>query len=108
MGGLKPASLEEISKAVETSGERGLAGKNLVEQTEEPLSPWVAPSPGQGTGPHRYCFALYKESKRLLPMSEQPIDGNERPARRNFDVSGFAERNGLELVGFNFFLCENP
>ena len=105
MGGLKPASLEEISKAVETSGEQGLAGKGLVEKTQEPLSPWVAPSPGQGTGPHRYCFALYKETKPLLPMSEQPtVNDNERSARRCFQVAEFAKQNGLELVGFNYFL----
>lgn len=50
LGGLKPKSLEEISSAVETSGERGLGGQGLVEKTQEALSPWVAPSPGQGTG----------------------------------------------------------
>lgn len=59
--------------------------------------------------PHRYCFALYKETKPLLPMEQQPtVKDNERPARRNFAVADFAEQNGLELVGFNYFLCENP
>lgn len=50
LGGLKPKSLEEITSAVESSGERGLGGQGLVEKTTEALSPWVAPSPGQGTG----------------------------------------------------------
>lgn len=121
--GLKPRSVEEISSAVEKVGEQNLADKNLVQKTEEPLSPWVAPSPGQGTGYvgmcvhvrtfhltyftslHRYCFALYKQTKPLLPMSEQStLAGNERPHRRRFDVAGFAKENGLELVGFNYFL----
>lgn len=48
--GLKPKSLETISSAVEQAGEQNLADKELVQKTEEPLSPWVAPSPGQGTG----------------------------------------------------------
>ncbi|KDE03930.1 hypothetical protein MVLG_05622 [Microbotryum lychnidis-dioicae p1A1 Lamole] len=76
---------------------------------EEPLTPWAPPSPGQGTGPHRYCFALYKQTQTILPMAEQShIQGNERPERRTFKVADFAQQNGLELIGFNYFLCENP
>ncbi|SGY77282.1 BQ5605_C005g03595 [Microbotryum silenes-dioicae] len=80
-----------------------------VTVTEEPLTPWAPPSPGQGTGPHRYCFALYKQTQTILPMAEQShIQGNERPERRTFKVADFAQQNGLELIGFNYFLCENP
>ncbi|SCV69571.1 BQ2448_2591 [Microbotryum intermedium] len=79
-----------------------------VTVTEESLSPWVAPSPGQGTGLHRYCFALYKQTQALLPMVEQAhIQGNERPERRTFKVADFAQQNGLELIGFNFFLVSD-
>ena len=105
LGGLKPKSLEEISAAVEQSGEQNLAEKGLVEQTEQPISPWVAPSPGKGTGLHRYCFALYKQPAPLKPIEQQStIKSNERPDRRKFDVAKFASDNNLELVGFNFFL----
>ncbi|KAK4057420.1 carboxypeptidase Y inhibitor [Microbotryomycetes sp. JL221] len=109
LGGLKPKSIEEISSAVESKGERGVANQGLVEQTESPISPWVAPSPGKGTGLHRYCFALYKQPRPLKPLEEQAtIKSNERPDRRKFDVASFATDNELELVGFNFFLCQNP
>lgn len=47
-GGLQPKSLEEISAKVEQSGEGALGG--LVSVTKEAISPWVAPSPGKGTG----------------------------------------------------------
>ena len=41
-GGFKPKSLDEISAT---------GGGSLVERTDaELLSPWVGPSPGQGTG----------------------------------------------------------
>lgn len=41
-------------------------------------------------------------------MSEQTyVRGNGRPERRKFDVAGFAKQNGLELVGFNYFLVRS-
>ncbi|KAK4052754.1 carboxypeptidase Y inhibitor [Microbotryomycetes sp. JL201] len=108
-GGLKPKSFDEITSTADRSSERNLASQALVQQTEEPLSPWVAPSPGKGTGLHRYCFALYKQNGGpLKPLSEQStIKSNERPDRRKFDVATFAKENDLELVGFNYFLCKN-
>ncbi|KAM0786850.1 hypothetical protein ACM66B_002277 [Microbotryomycetes sp. NB124-2] len=106
IGGLQPKSLDQIeASASSSSDERSSATQSLVQQTQEPISPWVAPSPGKGTGLHRYCFALYKESEPLKPLSEQStIKSNERPDRRKFDVAAFAKDNNLELVGFNFFL----
>ncbi|KAL8292419.1 hypothetical protein RQP46_001031 [Phenoliferia psychrophenolica] len=100
-GGFKPKSLDQISAS---------GGSSLVERSdEELLSPWVGPSPGAGTGKHRYIFLLYKQSGPLKPLAEQPhLKSNERIDRRNFNAKGFAESNGLELVGANFFMCENP
>ncbi|KAI5475461.1 hypothetical protein MNV49_001352 [Pseudohyphozyma bogoriensis] len=101
IGGLKPLSVDELSA-------HDVKEQGLVQKSEEALAPWVGPSPGQGTGLHRYCFLLYKQTKALLPMGQAGIKSNERPDRRNFDVKRYADENGLELVGANFFYCENP
>ncbi|KAK4702716.1 hypothetical protein P7C70_g3509, partial [Phenoliferia sp. Uapishka_3] len=100
-GGFKPRSLDQIA-------ESGVKGSLVERREEELLTPWVGPSPGEGTGQHRYVFLLYKQKAALKSMEEQPFKSNERIDRRNFDVAAFVEKNELELVGANFFMCENP
>lgn len=105
IGGLKPSTLDEISALAES----GTKGTSLVKSTEEALTPWVGPSPGAGTGLHRYLFLLYRQTQPLLPLEEQSVvKSNERVDRRNFDVAAYVKENQLELVGANFFLCANP
>ncbi|KAM0749911.1 PEBP-like protein [Meredithblackwellia eburnea MCA 4105] len=103
--GLKGKSLEQVEEAA-AAGTQGGASLTVT-KTKEAMAPWVAPSPGQGTGLHRYCFFLYKQSAPLTPFEEN-FKSNERIDRRNFDVAAFVARNNLELVGVNYFLCENP
>ncbi|KAL1917307.1 uncharacterized protein VTP21DRAFT_4963 [Calcarisporiella thermophila] len=68
------------------------------------LSAYYPPSPPAGTGPHRYCFLLWKQT---MPETKFAPLSDEASGRRNWSARKFAKENGLELVAATFFNCEH-
>ncbi|KAH7907868.1 PEBP-like protein [Hygrophoropsis aurantiaca] len=66
------------------------------------VTPYVGPSPPPQTGLHRYVLLLFKEP----PSYSAPELGNSIEERKNWNAIAFAEREGLRLVGANFFYVE--
>jgi hypothetical protein len=63
-----------------------------------------APAPPRGTGPHRYVFLLLEGVNTNLTKPE----GRKRWGHKNgFGVQGWAEDEGLVVVGGNFFYAKH-
>ena len=126
MPGLVPPTSNEIASAVSTT-------KDLLEQSAQPLSAlspkpavadYVPPRPSAGTGIHRYgayklisgsytyyrrsdmfgpiVFLLFQEPPGGLDLSPNVL-GSDKD-RRRWSFTDFAKRNGLTLVGCNYFI----
>ncbi|KAB5530279.1 phosphatidylethanolamine-binding protein [Coniochaeta sp. 2T2.1] len=80
------------------------SSEHIVAQTKWALTPYLAPTPDEGSKPHRYLFLLYREP-RNLDLSKNDLDGDELEQRRQFKPSVFAEKHGLTLVGVNWMTC---
>ncbi|THH28600.1 hypothetical protein EUX98_g5579 [Antrodiella citrinella] len=82
-------------------------GLSLV-KSKKSTTAYKAPAPRPGTGIHRYVFLLFQEPSAGIDIpKDAPENGEETDQRRSFDVLGFAERYGLNLVGASFFLARN-
>jgi len=53
--------------------------------------------------PHRYLLLLYQEPEGMV-LSKKDIGGDEFVERRSFKTAEFVSKNGLKLVGVNWFL----
>ncbi|OIW35686.1 PEBP-like protein [Coniochaeta ligniaria NRRL 30616] len=80
------------------------SSEHIVAETKFALTPYLGPTPDDGSDPHRCLFLLYREP-RNLDMSKDDLDGDEPDQRRNFKPSVFAEQHGLVLVGVNWMRC---
>ncbi|KAJ3174219.1 hypothetical protein HDU88_000187 [Geranomyces variabilis] len=67
-------------------------------------SPYVGPGPPRGSGPHRYTFLLFKQTAEVSAATA----GIGAADRAGFKAQEFADKLGLQLVGANFMLSENP
>ncbi|KAJ3169032.1 hypothetical protein HDU87_000906 [Geranomyces variabilis] len=67
-------------------------------------SPYVGPAPPRGSGPHRYTFLLFKQTAEISAATA----GIGAADRAGFKAQDFVDKNGLQLVGGNFMLSENP
>lgn len=93
--------------------------------------PWMPPSPGPGSGKHRYgsllflshsllllradagshpssfsAFVLIRQPKELSFPADHPLRDPSVPSRRHFNVEKFAAEIGGEIVGANWFVVE--
>eukprot|EP00741_Cyanophora_paradoxa_P016901 tig00020943_g16322.t1 len=67
--------------------------------TGDVLTQYAGPTPPEGTGPHRYVFALFEQAGRL--------EGVQLPESRcGFKARDFAEQHGLRPVACNFFSAQ--
>lgn len=64
------------------------------------VSSYMGPAPPRGSGPHRYVFVLFRQTRGALPPA--PMD-----ARPSFDAAAFARTHGLVPVAATFFFAEN-
>ncbi|KAI8147462.1 phosphatidylethanolamine-binding protein [Fennellomyces sp. T-0311] len=80
-------------------------GSNPTDLSQQ-HTPYIGPGPGPNTGVHRYLFLLYKQAQPNQTFA--PMAHEEKPDRRNFQLSQFVAENKLELVAANFFLCSTP
>ncbi|KAF8939712.1 phosphatidylethanolamine-binding protein [Dissophora ornata] len=85
------------------SGTSDFQPASVAQGTE--VTPYMGPAPPSGSGPHRYIFLLYKQtpSSDVATLS-RPLT-TERP---KFKTMQFTSHAGLELVGVNYFVAENP
>ncbi|KAJ3162696.1 hypothetical protein HDU86_003669 [Geranomyces michiganensis] len=67
-------------------------------------SPYVGPGPPKGSGPHRYTFLLFRQQAEISAAAA----GISAANRAGFKAQAFADKLGLELIGANFMLSENP
>ncbi|KAI1302296.1 hypothetical protein EDD11_005631 [Mortierella claussenii] len=85
------------------SGSTDFQPASLSQGTE--VTEYMGPAPPQGSGPHRYIFLLYKQtSSSDVQALSQPLTSE----RQGFKVKQFTTQAGLELVGANYFIAENP
>ena len=61
----------------------------------EVLAEYIGSGPPEGTGLHRYCFLLYRQSEKLNFDSEKRIPKRSRDGRLNFSIRKFAEKYKL-------------
>ncbi|KAI5481357.1 PEBP-like protein [Pseudohyphozyma bogoriensis] len=80
----------------------GADGK--VETKESAHMSYKGPGPPPKTGLHRYIFLLYRHTKEIQGVEMD----NELMGRIKWDFGNFVDEHGLELVGINFFLSQNP
>ncbi|KAF9358050.1 hypothetical protein BGX26_002571 [Mortierella sp. AD094] len=69
------------------------------------VTPYMGPAPPSGTGPHRYIFLLYKQTPSTNVSAFSSSLTSDRPG---FKAKQFTSQAGLELVGANYFVAENP
>ena len=101
------ASLDGGAYTLELRAEHPARGKNAPDPLDE-LVKYKAPAPPKKTGEHRYIFVL---------LEPKEGDGNslKKPAKRphwgykksNAGVMEWAEDNGLQPIGANFFLARH-
>ncbi|ORY95615.1 phosphatidylethanolamine-binding protein [Syncephalastrum racemosum] len=78
-------------------GSTGLVETNTANE----LTPYMGPAPPPGSGPHRYIFLLYRQTREQHSFT--PLNVQDRS---KFSFSNFAQENQLELIGANFFYAE--
>ncbi|KDQ16748.1 hypothetical protein BOTBODRAFT_64680 [Botryobasidium botryosum FD-172 SS1] len=71
--------------------------------TEDPHTPYLAPSPGSGTSFHRYLIMLVQEPENFNPA---PM-GSKFVARRSWKAYEWIKENGGNVVGAAWFLSRN-
>ena len=65
----------------------------------------MGPAPPKGTGPHRYVFVLlHGDPSKLTPPPERKNWGT---GKARHGVKQWAAKEGLDVVGANFFYAEN-
>ncbi|KAH7918163.1 PEBP-like protein [Leucogyrophana mollusca] len=68
------------------------------------VSPYIGPSPPEGSGAHRYAILLFKEPSAGFTL---PADAAEHQdsmeGRAKWDAVRFAENYGMRLAAVNFF-----
>jgi len=76
-------------------------------KTKSAITPYRPPTPGPGSGVHRYVFLLFEEpvGGYDVPAGAREY-GAEREQRINWNAIAFGEKYGLKLVGADFFLLK--
>lgn len=97
---IKPKSIEALAEATSFDA-MSISGKDIVE--------YMGPAPPPNTGKHRYVFLLYRNSDKT-----KNLKGPSDDERKNWGTSKprhgarqWAEKNGLTLVGANFYFAQN-
>ncbi|KAF3159188.1 hypothetical protein TWF132_001768 [Orbilia oligospora] len=71
------------------------------------LLEYMGPAPPEKTGKHRYVLLLFKNGKK----EPQKLDGRKKWGFEDHEprvgARHYAKKYDLELVGANFFLCQN-
>ncbi|TGJ66906.1 hypothetical protein EYR41_008497 [Orbilia oligospora] len=71
------------------------------------LLEYMGPAPPEKTGKHRYVLLLFKNGKK----EPQKLDGRKKWGFEDHEprvgARHYAKKYNLELVGANFFLCQN-
>ncbi|KAL2857162.1 phosphatidylethanolamine-binding protein [Aspergillus pseudoustus] len=79
-----------------------------LKSTDSVIVPWLPAGPPPGTAPHRYVFALYKQTPGASVPGAGGLKGlpKSRLGRMRFDVEGMVGQLGLgEVVAGNYFVC---
>ncbi|KAI0127219.1 phosphatidylethanolamine-binding protein [Xylariales sp. AK1849] len=79
-------------------------GAGEVAMTKPALTQYLGPGPKDDSKPHRYLFLLYREPE-ALHLTKEDVGGEEFVQRRSFKPAEWAEKHGLNLVGFNWMTC---
>ncbi|KXJ94861.1 phosphatidylethanolamine-binding protein [Microdochium bolleyi] len=70
------------------------------------LTEYLAPGPGEQSGPHRYLFLLFEEpAGGLGGLTKEDVGGEEFVQRRSFKAADFVARHGLKLAGVEWMTC---
>lgn len=77
--------------------------------TVDAIAPYAGPAPPPGSGPHRYVVLALESSRPEfeLPPGFEDFDGSTIEGRLMFDVSGFVESGGFQVIGGNWFTVES-
>jgi phosphatidylethanolamine-binding protein (PEBP) family uncharacterized protein len=112
-------TLELLQRTTVSSGSQAVLGSSSGAQIAGPMKdllPYRPPGPPKKTGYHRYVLVLLKSAsklppqqgsgieKALTPPSDRPRWGNAKPRQ---GVRQWAAKEGLEVVGANFFFSQN-
>lgn len=72
------------------------------------ITNYIGPAPPPPSGPHRYCFFLYKQPETLDVSKYAPKDGKKvgNVARMWFDLEKYEKEMGLTegIVAGNYFV----
>ena len=68
------------------------------------LAPYKGPGPPPFTGLHRYVILLYEQNGENVP---DLTAFTKMKQRLKFNTEEFAKKNGLKLVGANFYISQN-
>ncbi|KAI4746021.1 PEBP-like protein [Aureobasidium sp. EXF-12298] len=85
----------------------------LFSLKSEVLKQWVLyepPAPPEGTGKHRYVFAVMIPSNGTTENLDLEVPSDRRNWGYDGDrsgIKGFAARNGLKVIGANFIYSQN-
>jgi len=72
------------------------------------LAPYMGPAPPAGTGPHRYCFIIYRQGSQVEASTvvDRTVEKNEH--RKGFSLEEFVKKlPAPELHAGNFFKAQH-